>query len=63
VEAADAAAAADALGLEAAPPLAVVPYPGSERRSLHVYTKVAETPPRYPRRAGMAVKRPLRAER
>lgn len=57
----DAVAAAAALGLEPAAPMAVVPYRGSERRALHLYSKVAETPPRYPRRAGMAVKRPLRA--
>jgi 16S rRNA (guanine527-N7)-methyltransferase len=61
-EARDAAAAAEALGLVGSPPVPVVPYRGSERRSLHLYSKVAETPPRYPRRAGMAVKRPLRAD-
>ena len=35
--------------------------PGSERRTLHVFRKVAPTPERYPRRAGMAAKRPLSA--
>jgi 16S rRNA (guanine527-N7)-methyltransferase len=61
-EARDAAAAAGVLGLAASPPMPVAPYRGSERRSLYLYSKVAETPPRYPRRAGMAVKRPLRAD-
>lgn len=54
------AAAADVVGLAPDPIRAVVPYPGSERRTLHVYRKVAETPGRFPRRPGMATKRPLR---
>jgi 16S rRNA (guanine527-N7)-methyltransferase len=62
VEEADGLAAADALGLTRASVLAVEPYPGSERRTLHVFRKVAPTPPRYPRRAGMAAKRPLTAQ-
>jgi 16S rRNA (guanine527-N7)-methyltransferase len=40
---------------------AVEPYAGSERRTLHVLRKTAPTPPGYPRRPGMAVKRPLQA--
>jgi 16S rRNA (guanine527-N7)-methyltransferase len=36
----------------------VEPAPG-DRRSLVVVTKTGPTPPRYPRRAGMAAKRPL----
>lgn len=32
---------------------------GADRRSLYVYSKVGETPSRFPRRAGMARKRPL----
>jgi 16S rRNA (guanine527-N7)-methyltransferase len=37
----------------------VQPYPASENRHLHVYRKIAPTPPAFPRRAGMARKRPL----
>ena len=58
-EAADGAAAAATLGLEPADVLAVQPYPAAERRTLHVFRKIAPTPSRFPRRAGMAVKRPL----
>jgi 16S rRNA (guanine527-N7)-methyltransferase len=58
-EASQGAAAAALLGLEPAEVLAVDPYPAAERRTLHLYRKVAPTPDRFPRRAGMAVKRPL----
>jgi 16S rRNA (guanine527-N7)-methyltransferase len=58
-EAAAGAAAGALLGLEAAEVVAVDPYPAAERRTLHVYLKVAPTPERFPRRPGMAVKRPL----
>jgi 16S rRNA (guanine527-N7)-methyltransferase len=58
-EAADGAAAAEILGLEPAEVVAVQPYPAAERRTLHVFRKIAPTPERFPRRAGMAVKRPL----
>lgn len=61
VEAADGAAAAERLGLAVETVRSVAPYPGSERRSLHVLRKIAPTPPGYPRRPGMAVKRPLGA--
>ena len=37
----------------------VQPYPSSENRHLHVYRKISPTPDRFPRRAGMARKRPL----
>jgi 16S rRNA (guanine527-N7)-methyltransferase len=60
-EAAAGAAAAALLGLEVGEVRAVSPYAGAERRTLHVFRKVAETPERFPRRAGMAVKRPLGA--
>jgi 16S rRNA (guanine527-N7)-methyltransferase len=56
---ADAAGAAEILGLSVEPPLQVFPYPAAEHRFLHLLTKVGETPPRFPRRAGMARKRPL----
>jgi 16S rRNA (guanine527-N7)-methyltransferase len=52
-------AAAEVVGLASAGVHAVTPYPAAERRTLHVFRKVAPTPPRFPRRAGMAVKRPL----
>ncbi len=58
-EAADGATAAALLGLEPDEVLAVDPYPAAERRTLHLYRKVAPTPERFPRRAGMALKRPL----
>ena len=53
------AAAAAILGLEPAEVRAVDPYPEAERRTLHVFRKVAATPERFPRRPGMATKRPL----
>jgi 16S rRNA (guanine527-N7)-methyltransferase len=62
-EAADAEAAAAHLGLAAEPVRSVVPFPGSERRTLHVLRKIAPTPPGFPRRAGMATKRPLSAKK
>ncbi len=58
-EAADGAAAAAQLGLEPVEVVPVKPYPAAERRTLHLYRKVAPTPERFPRRAGMALKRPL----
>ena len=60
-EAADGAAAAAHLGLEADPPRSVVPFSGSARRTLHILRKVAPTPRNYPRRPGTAAKRPLTA--
>ena len=59
-EAAGARAAA-ALGLEVGSVLRVEPFEGARERHLHVYRKVASTPERFPRRPGMAVKRPLGA--
>jgi 16S rRNA (guanine527-N7)-methyltransferase len=61
-ELADASAASAHLGLALEPPLAVVPYTGSERRTLHVARKTAPTPAGYPRRPGIATKRPLTAK-
>jgi 16S rRNA (guanine527-N7)-methyltransferase len=60
-EEADGAAAAEILGLEPAPVVAVPAFPGADRRSLHVYLKVGSLPNGFPRRAGIARKRPLRA--
>jgi 16S rRNA (guanine527-N7)-methyltransferase len=59
-EEADGVAAATMLGLEAEPARAVEPLPGADHRWLYVYSKVSPTPERYPRREGMARKRPLR---
>lgn len=58
-EEADAAAAAEVLGLEGREVRRVAPFPDAEQRHLHVYSKVTETPSRFPRRSGMARKRPL----
>lgn len=58
-EEADGAAAASELGLDVAEIRKVRPFAGAEHRHLYVYSKVRETPPRFPRRAGMARKRPL----
>ena len=37
----------------------VEPFPGAHSRHLHVYVKTGPTPDRFPRRPGMALKRPL----
>jgi 16S rRNA (guanine527-N7)-methyltransferase len=58
-EAAAGAAAAAVVGLAPVEVRSVRPYPAAERRTLHVFLKVAPTPERFPRRPGMAVKRPL----
>jgi 16S rRNA (guanine527-N7)-methyltransferase len=58
-EAAAGATAAIELGLEPGEVRRVEPYPAAERRTLHVFRKIAPTPERFPRRPGMAVKRPL----
>lgn len=59
----DAAAAADQLGLAIEEILPVRPYAEAEHRHLHVLRKIAPTPDRFPRRPGMARKRPLGAKR
>jgi 16S rRNA (guanine527-N7)-methyltransferase len=51
--------AAGELGLAVGEVHRVQPYPAAQRRHLHVFPKVSDTPPRFPRRPGMAVKRPL----
>lgn len=53
------ALAARELGLEPQTPLRVEPFAGARNRHLHVLTKVGATPERFPRRPGMALKRPL----
>jgi 16S rRNA (guanine527-N7)-methyltransferase len=54
-----AAIAAGRLGLECAEIRKVVPFAGARDRHLHLYVKVSNTPAGFPRRAGMAAKRPL----
>jgi 16S rRNA (guanine527-N7)-methyltransferase len=51
--------AAEALGLERLEIRRVQPFAGAIDRHLHVYRKVTETPERFPRRPGIARKRPL----
>lgn len=55
----EAARAGAELGLEPAEPVRVVPYKGARNRHLHLMSKVADTPPRFPRRPGAALKRSL----
>jgi 16S rRNA (guanine527-N7)-methyltransferase len=52
-------AAAELAGLEPVEVRPVEPYRGSRDRHLHLYRKVSPTPERFPRRPGMAAKRPL----
>ncbi|MGA9875768.1 MAG: 16S rRNA (guanine(527)-N(7))-methyltransferase RsmG [Solirubrobacteraceae bacterium] len=54
-----AADAAELLGLECESIRRVEPYEGVRDHHLHVYLKARETPDRFPRRAGMARKKPL----
>ncbi len=58
----DAAAAAATLGMEPEEVRAVRPYERALNRHLHVFAKVDETPARFPRRPGVARKRPLAAK-
>jgi len=51
--------AAAELGLEPVRTLRVQPYAQVRNRHLHLMVKVAETPARFPRRPGIAAKRPL----
>ena len=53
------AAAAATLGLEPLPIVTVAPFPGARDHTLHAFRKIAPTPSRFPRRPGMATKRPL----
>lgn len=58
-EESSAARAAAELGLERGRIEAVEPFPGVRDRHLHLYSKVKDTPDGFPRRPGMAAKRPL----
>jgi 16S rRNA (guanine527-N7)-methyltransferase len=53
------ARAAAAVGLELLEVRRVVPFEGARDRHLHVFCKTSPTPERFPRRPGMAEKRPL----
>ncbi len=56
-----ASGAAEELGMRLEEVRWVEPFPGARDRHLHVFAKTASTPSRYPRRAGIARKRPLGA--
>ncbi len=60
-EEADGHGAAHLLGMAPAVRHRVQPFPGAVDRNLYVNLKVGPTPNRYPRRPGIACKRPLRA--
>ena len=51
--------AADELGLRRIEIRRVEPFRGAKDRHLHLYLKVRDTPERFPRRSGMARKRPI----
>jgi 16S rRNA (guanine527-N7)-methyltransferase len=51
--------AAEELGLQREEVRRVSPYAAAEERHLHVYLKVRDTPTRFPRRPGVARRRPL----
>jgi 16S rRNA (guanine527-N7)-methyltransferase len=53
------ATAAEKVGMAVKEVVPVQPYPASENRHLHVFRKIAPTPSEFPRRAGIAKKRPL----
>jgi 16S rRNA (guanine527-N7)-methyltransferase len=56
---AETACAAEQLGMRLLEIRRTEPYEGARDHHLHVFEKVAETPSRFPRRAGVARKRPL----
>jgi 16S rRNA (guanine527-N7)-methyltransferase len=58
-EEADGAAAAEQTGLAGAEIRPAEPWDGAQHLHLHLYVKVGSTPDRFPRRPGMASKRPL----
>ncbi len=60
-EEADAAFAGEQLGMVRDEVVAVPPRRGAADHHLHLWSKVSATPDRYPRREGVARKRPLRA--
>jgi 16S rRNA (guanine527-N7)-methyltransferase len=61
VEEADGLAAAGEVGMSAPQAVPVQPFEQARERYLYLTSKVSPTPPRYPRRPGMARKRPIQA--
>jgi 16S rRNA (guanine527-N7)-methyltransferase len=57
-----AARAATRLGMRCSEIRRVAPFSGARDRHLHLYLKVSETPRTFPRRVGVASRRPLGAE-
>jgi 16S rRNA (guanine527-N7)-methyltransferase len=53
--------AASILGLSESRIVPVLPFPGARNRNLTVMSKLSDTPSRFPRRPGLARKRPLGA--
>jgi 16S rRNA (guanine527-N7)-methyltransferase len=51
--------AAEILNMAPVRTLPARPFPGARQRHLHVFRKLAPTPPRFPRRPGVAARRPL----
>jgi 16S rRNA (guanine527-N7)-methyltransferase len=47
------------VGLEVGEIVPVHPYPAAQNRHLQLMSKVMDTPTGFPRRPGMALKRPL----
>jgi 16S rRNA (guanine527-N7)-methyltransferase len=62
-ERASGAAAATEIGLDPLEPMTVAPYSGARDLHLHLYSKVRDTPGRFPRKPGIAAKRPLGANK
>jgi 16S rRNA (guanine527-N7)-methyltransferase len=60
-EEADGAAAAQAVGMSAPEAIPVQPFRQARERHLYLTSKVSPTPARFPRRPGMARKRPIQA--
>jgi 16S rRNA (guanine527-N7)-methyltransferase len=58
-----AARASTLLGMRPVEVRKVIPFEGATDLHLHVFVKQGETPERFPRRAGMASKRPLGGDR
>lgn len=60
-ERASGASAAEVLGMSRPEGRAVKPFKGADRRTLYLSSKLRDTPERFPRRPGMATKKPLGA--
>ena len=54
-----AAGAAEVLNMALVGVVQARPFPGARQRHLHAFRKLGPTPPRFPRRPGVAAKRPL----